>query len=76
MMKRSNNLWKARSSMLDWLRAKVISRFLGRCPVCGSKRVSVTMARRPPFVVDGPRSFDCRCRACGHIWRQPVPISV
>jgi len=55
--------------MFDWLRRTIMCRSGGRCPSCGSKRVTVIVSKRPRFVVDGPMFFEYRCRSCGHEWR-------
>ena len=39
-----------------------------RCPVCGSKMVTLRI-RRSWIVVDGPTYLQMKCGRCGHSWR-------
>ena len=44
---------------------------LGRCPVCGSRKI-MSRIRRPRIVVDGPTVIKMTCAACGHKWHMTL----
>ena len=44
---------------------------LGRCPACGSRKVT-SRIRRSRIVVDGPTVMEMTCAACGHKWHMTL----
>lgn len=62
--------------MFEWIRNLFTASWRGRCPLCGSSRLSIKIRRKLPYVVDGQTFAYCTCRACRHAWSFPIRIGI
>ena len=62
--------------MFKWFTMLFKPQWCGRCPLCGSRRLSFKIRRSVPYIVDGPSIAQATCKTCRHKWNFPIRVGI